>query len=136
MSAHRLRLTLEMSALEMINALWNGNPGAAAACTDLVMFGPTIDPDSVLGGLAPLFHCDQLGIYGERLYMLWNDVCERSAVDMLALFRAYQLGALAGVTEAALNHAIDNRGEGIDVKAALAAVMAQLPQFNRAAVQP
>ena len=49
---------------------------------------------------------------------------------MLAVLRAYQVGALAGVTREALNHAIDNRGAGIDLDAALVAVMEVLPNFQ------
>lgn len=73
---------------------------------------------------------DTLEIYNERIYMLWSDVCGRDMGKMIAVLRAYQLGQLAGVNAVALNHAIDNRGDGIDLAAVVEAVRSRLTNFN------
>jgi hypothetical protein len=49
---------------------------------------------------------------------------------MIAVLRACQLGKL---TERAMMHAIDNRGEGLDIVVILETVKAELKEFDRAA---
>ena len=83
--------------------------------------------------LAQLMALDSLGIWEERVYMLWNDVCHRDTGKTIAVLRAYQLGQLAGVTKQALDHAIDHRGQGLDLEAVVAAVKQRLPNFNPSA---
>jgi len=73
---------------------------------------------------------DTLGIYEERIWGLYEDVCGGEPGKVIALLRAYQLGQLAGVTLEALNHAIDNRGDGLDLEAVVEAVKGRLPNFN------
>lgn len=70
------------------------------------------------------------GIYGSRLYQVWNDVCGRNVSKMIALTRANQLGQLAGITDEVIDHAIDHWGQGIDWKAVFDAVMDRLPEFK------
>ncbi|MEK7632034.1 MAG: hypothetical protein AAB445_04200 [Patescibacteria group bacterium] len=72
---------------------------------------------------------DSLRIYGDRIGMLWGDVCGSHAGTVIAVLRARQLG-VAGVTDDVLNYAIDHHGEGLDVEAAIKAVHERLPQFN------
>ena len=125
------RITLGMSIKDIVFALVEGNPGAIITCHELMQYGNMIDPDAALGGgFSSLLDLDVLGIYGERVYYLFSDVCGRDVEKVLALLRAYQLGQLAGVDEAALNHAIDNRGSGLDPEAALQAVKEKLPSFG------
>ncbi len=62
--------------------------------------------------------------------MLWSDVCGRDIGKMIAVLRAHQLGELAGVDAKALNHAINNRGAGVDLGVVLEAVRGRLPNFN------
>lgn len=124
------RATLEMSPLEIMVEMAEGNPGAAVALAEIFAATPKIDPQCAFGGLNVILTLDDMGIYGSRIWCLWKDVCGRDPVKVLAMLRARQLGSLAGVTQAAINHAIDNRGEGIDHKAILAAVKAELTQFN------
>lgn len=121
------RIRLEMSMLDVIITMSEGNPGAVAACAELMKYGAKIDPESFAGGLGSLMHLDTLGIYGSRIYMLWNDVCGRDVGKMIACLRAYQLGQISPKT---LTHAIDNRGNGIDIDAVVKAVKERLPKFN------
>lgn len=134
MANERIR-DLNMSTVDVVIALCGGNPGAMSVCVRMLKEGANIDPDSARGGLGAVLSLDTENIWEERIWMLCNDVCGQDLVKTLALLRALQLGGLAGVTSASLNHAIDNRGEGIDVDAALAAVQERLPKFGLAVQQ-
>ncbi len=128
------RIKLGMSVKDLIVAMGGGNPGALKACMELLLKGEKVDPDAFSGGLGNLLMLDTLGIYEERIYMLWSDVCGRDVGKMIAVLRAHQLGQLAGVDTKVLNHAIDNRGAGIDLDAVVEAVKSRLPNFNPEAV--
>lgn len=124
------RIKLDMSIEDVIVAMSGGNAGSLTACMELLSWGEEMDPDSFCGGLNNLLMLDMLGIYEERIYMLWNDVCERDVGKTIAVLRAHQLGQIAGVDTETLNHAIDNRGAGIDLEAIMEAVKSRLPNFN------
>lgn len=121
------RIRFDMTMTDVVVAMSEGNPGAMRTCMELIKEAPTVDPDSGLGALGPLLQLDSLNIWGPRLYMLWNDVCDRDVPAMIAILRANQLGSLS---ETAINHAIDNRGEGIDLTAIINMVKDRLPGFN------
>lgn len=124
------RLKLSMSFTEMVLAMTEGNKGAMSVIMKLSAHSKEIDPDAFGGGLSNILLLDTLNIYGWRIWGLFKDVCKENLTLMIAVLRAYQMGQLAGVTKDALYHAIENRGEGIDPNAALAAVVEQLPNFN------
>lgn len=126
------RIKLHMSVKDVIIAMAGRNPGALTACMALVERGGIIDPDDAMGGLANLLDLDNLNIWDERIYLLWNDVCGRDLAKMIAVLRAYQLGQLAGATKEAIDHAIDHRGAGLDMDAIMAAIKERLPNFNPA----
>ena len=128
------RISLEMSVRDIIIVMGGENPGALTACMTLMRHGAKVDPDNFLGGLGFLLLLDSLNIWEERIYMLWDNVCGRHTGKMIATLRAYQLGQLAGVSEQALNHAIDNRGDGINLDDVVIAVKSKLPNFNPEAV--
>lgn len=121
---------LHMTVGDAVLAMCGGNPGAMAACGELLRHGQAIDPMAFGKGFSNLLEFDTLKIYDERIYMLWNDVCGRDVGKMIGVLRAYQLGQLAGVTEEALNHAIDNRGRGLDLNRVMSEVKERLPSFN------
>ncbi len=127
------RITLDMSIVDVFHAISEGNPGALRVCMELFERAASIDPDSVMGGLGALLNLDSRGIYGSRVWMFYKNVCGCDPAKLLALLRAVQLGL--GLTDAALNHAIDNRGDGIDVDALVAAVKARLPRLGQAAAE-
>lgn len=130
------RIKLNMTVLDVITAMSEGNPGAVTACVELLKHGEHIDPDAAFGGLDPFLGLDTLHIWGSRLYMLWNDVCDRDVGKMIAVLRAYQFGQLAGADIQTIHHAIDNRGEGLNLDAVVSAVQECLPNFNPAARAP
>jgi len=122
---------LNMTVTDVIVAMAGGNPGAVVACAEVMKKSGKVDPDSALGGLGALMLLDTLNIWEHRIWMLYKDVCKHDVVKMLAVLRAYQLGQLAGCTESAINHAIDNCGDGIDLDAVLAAVKKRLVRFSK-----
>ena len=127
------RIKLGMSVSEIVMVMSEGNPGAIQACMEILKKGEKVDPEAFAGGLSHLLLLDTLGIWGERLYKLWNDVCKRNVGWMIALLRAQQLG-LAGINKETLNFAIDNRGAGVDLDAVVTAVKNHLSNFNPEAV--
>lgn len=105
--------------------LSKGNPGAVTVIMRLATESHVIDPDCAFGALGPILDLDSYGIYGPRIWMLYKDVCGQSVTNTLALLRAVQLGFLP---EQQLHHAIDNRGDGIDVPALVKQVAERLPR--------
>ena len=84
-----------------------------------------------MGRMGPLFSLDALNIYRQRIYAFWHSVCGEDLVEMIAVMCAEQLGQLAGVNRATIDHAIDNHGEGLeDLDAVVLAVKERLPNFN------
>ncbi len=124
------RIRLEMTIQELIFVMSGSNPGAISVCLGLLENGEKINPDEPFSGISNIFDLDALGIYESRIWMLYKDVCGEHLGNMIAVLHAHQLGQLAGVTTNALNHAIDNRGEGIDIDKVIAAVTKRLPNFK------
>ncbi len=121
------RITLKMNAIDMMLAMSGGNLGAMTVCAEMLGKAPEIDPQSALQGFGPILMMDTLGIYEERIWMLYKDVCGEEVSATIAVLRGYQLGH---ITEGTINHAIDTNGDGLGVQLALAEVMAELPGFT------
>lgn len=62
------RIKLTDSPMEVMTKMSEGNPGALQ--TLFLLF-------SEADGLPYVLALDAIGIYGSRLYMLWNDCCNR-----------------------------------------------------------
>lgn len=122
------RIELADSTMSMILKMVEGNPGATTACLDLMSKSPAIDPDSAMGEFSTILMLDTYEIYGPRIWMFYSDVCGRDCKKVIALIRAVQLGLMSLQT---LQHAIDNRGDGIDHNSVLAMVQEQLPNFGK-----
>lgn len=116
------------STVDYIRALADDSPGPIRVLVQVLARGSDIDPDAALGSVASLFELDQLGIYGERIWMLYKDVCGGDLVLMLGLLRGVQLGI---IPREVLDHAIDNRGEGINADEILTKVRGELSRFGR-----
>ena len=119
---------LNDTVIDVFMKLSEGNPGALNVCMQIVSDGPKIDPDCARP-LITLLTFDDLGIYGSRIWMLYKDVCDQDLEATLGVMRGHQLGY---VTEWQLNHAIDNRGDGLDVVDILSQVQEFLPNFGTA----
>lgn len=122
------RIQLNTSIPGMIYAMSEGNPGATEVLAQLLgESGSRIDPDSAYGGFGTILRLDGLKIYGHRIWQLYKDVCGEHLGKMIAVLRANQLGLLG---EEALNHAIDNYGDDLDVDTLAAKVQERLPNFQ------
>jgi hypothetical protein len=120
---------LDMTILDVMAVLSDGNPGAIAAMTELVTSAEKIDPDSVLVALGPLMMLDSFGIYGSRIWMLFEDLCGRDVAKTIGLLRAVQLGLCS---EHSLSLAIDGDKSAVDLPALLASVRGRLHEFAAA----
>jgi hypothetical protein len=105
--------------------LSESNAGALRVLLDLWEQGAQIDPD--LGPLLAILYFDTFRIYGSRIWTLYRDVCKGRLDHTLALLRAVQLGLLPKIV---LHHAIDTRGEGLDVPEVCRRVKERLPNFT------
>jgi len=123
------RIRLGMSTKDIVFAMSGGNPGAVRVCMEILTTDCETDP--LAGGYMPLLQLDNLNIWDSRIWMLYKDVCGESLPKLLTVIRAYQMGELGGATEDAINHAIDNRGDGLDLDAIMVAVKERLPEFNQ-----
>lgn len=72
MSYNNPRIKMEMSMMDCMLAMAEGNPGAIRVLTELVTGAEKIDPDSALGPLGLLFSLDNLDCYGPRIWMFYK----------------------------------------------------------------
>jgi hypothetical protein len=121
------RIELKDTMIDVITKMSGGNPGALTVCMKILERGAQIDPDDAMGGLGALLSLDTCGIYESRIWMFYKDVCGEDLAKMLAIERSCQLGFISRNT---LNHAIDNRGAGIDVDGLVRQVKDRLPAFT------
>lgn len=83
MSRIKITDTIQDVAMKMSD----GNPGALQVTLDLVRDDITY-----------LFLCDTIGLYGEKLYMLWNDCCDRDLERMKKVLFAARTGKISEAT--------------------------------------
>jgi len=121
------RIELTDNIISAIMKLSEGNPGAMNVCIQLDKEGVNIDTDSFCGGLGQLLSLDAEHVYGPKIWMLYKDVCKEQLWKMIAVMRAVQLGI---ITNSVLHHAIENRGDGLNVDECITKVIAQLPGFK------
>lgn len=124
------RIELTDSPMDIMVKLSEGNPGAVTVLMQMFAEGGKIDPQCAFGGLGGMIGLDTHGIYGSRIWMLFKDVCGENITKTLAILRAVQLGKLSDIE---MQHAIDFRGEGIDVEKLVDVVKDELEEFGRAA---
>ena len=120
------RIRLTDSVNDVLVKMSEGNPGGLTVLIEIVKHGATIDPDCG-EPILQILHLDSLGLYGSRIWMLYKDVCNQNLSKTLACIRGWQLGHVASET---LNHAIDNRCNGLDLDAVCKKVKEDLPAFQ------
>ena len=79
------RLKPDCNLKEAIIALCDGNPGAMHVVLHFVQSN----------NFLPLLTFDSLELYGEKLYMLWNDCCGRDFGKLLRVITWWHLGKLS-----------------------------------------
>jgi hypothetical protein len=128
----RTRIKFHMSMLEIFSCLSGTpetgyNPGALSVVTEIFKKAEEVDPRAMMGGMSPLLNLDTCGIYAERIWMLYKDVCDSKVDRVIGVLRAVQLGI---VEHGVVQHAVDNRGQGIDVMDLCRQVRDRLVKFN------
>lgn len=121
------RVTLEDTEMSAIMKLSDGNPGATVVCARLLKESGDIDTDNFLGGLGTLMSLDTEHVYGPSIWMLYKYVCKESLWKMVAVLRSCQLGFLSNT---ALHHTINNRGDGVNLDELVKKVTDQLAGFK------
>jgi hypothetical protein len=125
------RLELSDTVESAVSKMSNRNPGAISVCLDMLKNGEGIDP-SGMGGLGMLLYLDTLGIYGQRIWLLYKDVCHQDLTTMMAVLRGYQLGIVRenDILKAIENADSGNRGNNLDLPKILNDVRIQLGTFG------
>jgi len=88
------RIGMTDTAMSAIMKLAGGNPGAMRVSMQLLTESERIDPDNMLGGLGTLLSLDTHGIYEDKIWMLYKDICGENIVDTIGILRGVQLGIL------------------------------------------
>lgn len=121
------RIKLDDSINNILFKLSEGNPGAINVIMDSITHGTTIDPDGMCG-MAFVLNLDEFGIYGAKIWRLFNDVCSENLNATMGLVRAVQGGLLR---EEELARAIENgRKHTLDIQSVLDQLKAKLPNFQ------
>lgn len=99
------RINFEMGLMDIIMGMSEGNPGALNAIMGTMEINAEVDPDSALGNMGTVIMLDSFKIYGSDIWVLYKDVCGQSALNMIAIIRAVQMGImdLADLKEAMKN---------------------------------
>ena len=120
---------LNMTYIDVVTTLSEGNPGALRVCMDILANDSKIDPQNFLGGVGTLLALDTHGVYGSNIWILYKYVCKANLVLMLAVLRAVQLGIMP---EIQMKDAIKaQHGHTLDVEDILVKVKKQLEEFDR-----
>lgn len=82
-----MRLTPQDTTMDLMLKMSEGNPGALTTCMELFQLGTP--------GVVALINLDDIGLYGEKLYMLWNDCCGRDASKVVRVVEARNFGKLS-----------------------------------------
>jgi hypothetical protein len=119
------RLKLNDSMMDVAIKMGEGNPGGLRVVCDLIKDQET-DPDSALQGLGAVLSLDTLGLYADKIWMLYKDVCGEDLAVMKGVLRAWQLGFL---TKEKLVGAV-NGGDPLPLDELRELVTARLPNFK------
>ena len=82
------RIKLTDTTRDMIIKMAEGNPGA------LTFLMEALNEDQ-MNMMNIILSADVLEIYGSKLYMLWNDACNREVSKVRDVFDAWITGALS-----------------------------------------
>lgn len=100
------KLEMKDTGMDIVTKMSEGNPGALTVIMKF-MNGDGID---IIKYILPL---DTLEIYGSRLYMLWNDCCQRDDDKLKRVIDAYKFGKLS--KESIIESIGWGRGTNIDI---------------------
>lgn len=78
------RITADMSFQDMLITMSEGNPGALTCMMQMLNSDPMALMDILL--------FDSMGIYGSKIYMVWNDCCGRDMAKFKETIQAFREG--------------------------------------------
>ena len=84
MDTTKTRITADMSLQEILLTMSEGNPGALTCMMQMMNFDPMALLDILL--------FDSIGIYGSKIYMVWNDCCGRDMGKFKETIQAFREG--------------------------------------------
>jgi hypothetical protein len=119
-------IELSDTPLTAIAKIAENNAGAVTVLADLFITAASIDPDSALAGMGPIFQFETLEIYGSKVWSFYKECCGSNILGMQAVLRANQLGI---ISRTEINQAIQNCTR-LDTTAVLKAVQSRLPAFG------
>ena len=79
------RITASMSVQDMLITMCDGNHGAFTCMIGMIQ-------DDPMTGMLDILLFDTLGIYGSKIYMVWNDCCGRDMEKFKETLRAFREG--------------------------------------------
>jgi len=129
-----LRLLLTDTVKDAVVKMYDGNWGCLTVLAAIIEVGSEIDPYAA--PVMVLLQLDELGIYGEDVWLLFKDICKEHFPSMIGILRAEQLGYLR---KEFLHAELKRVREGVDwemrwsvqyVESLLAQVKQRLPNFN------
>lgn len=97
------RLRLEDSTQQAMFSFAGGNSGA------LIFLFELLNADEV-NFVVDLMTIDNMEIYEDKLYMLWNDCCNRNIKKVKKIFFLYRIGK---ITQIDIEERIKNVGYGL-----------------------
>lgn len=126
------RLSMSLSVAQVISEMSQKHPEAKKVCREIYARSDEIDPHQASPGLTYMIWLDELEIYGAQIYTLYKKVCGEDLIKFMALIRAYQLGALGGITADRIKRSInEHSGKRINFDVVLEAVQKRLYGFNQ-----
>lgn len=81
------KIQLTDTIMDIMVKMSEGNPGALTCLMEMIKKKDWY--------IIMILHLDTLELYGSKLYMLWNDCCDRDLVKMELVLRNNQMGKLS-----------------------------------------
>ena len=98
------KIRLDDQAMEVVVKMAEGNAGAATLVIKLLQ-------DDPMNLVTVILALDTIGLYGSKLYMLWNDSCDRNLSKLKDVMEAWRVGE---ITEESIHKAVSGQwGEPI-----------------------
>ena len=86
------RIKLKDNTMDVVVKMSEGNPGAMTCLCEMIS---KKDWTAGTPGLLVILSLDTLGLYGSKIYMLWNDCCSRDLDKLDLVLLNWQRGNLS-----------------------------------------
>lgn len=86
------KIELKDTMIDIVVKMSEGNIGAVTCLMEMI---EKKDWYYNTPSLLMIMNFDSLGLYGSKIYMLWNDCCDRDLVKLELVLRNWQMGKLS-----------------------------------------